>query len=243
VTHNRTARNGVAGMGVFGGGDNRVVGNVIADNADNGLFYGAGTIGGRVARNRITGSPSAGLVMDDAQFATVVHNRLAHNGDNVVVFGNGNTVRGNLIVDAAGCPDGCGFGVSVEGGTANIVAANRVLGTARDGVRVDTFAPEDLPTTGTVVLGNVVRGAGVDGISVGTETSNPVEGTRLDANRVRSSGDDGLDVRRAGSVVADNSANHNGDLGISAVPGVIDGGGNRAHGNGNPAQCAGVACS
>jgi hypothetical protein len=27
------------------------------------------------------------------------------------------------------------------------------------------------------------------------------------------------------------------------VPGVFDGGGNRAHGNGNPAQCVGVACS
>ena len=243
VADNRTARNGVAGMGVFGGGDNRVVGNVIADNADNGIFYGAGTIGGRVAQNRITGSPSAGLVMDGAEFATVVHNRLAHNGDNVLVFGNGNSVRGNLVVDATGCPDGCGFGVSVEGGTGNIVAANLVLGTARDGVRVDTFAPEDLPTTGTVVVGNVVKGASVDGISVGTETSNPVEATRIDANRVSRSGDDGIDVRRAGSVVADNSANHNADLGIFAVPGVIDGGGNRAHGNGNPAQCVGVACS
>jgi hypothetical protein len=39
------------------------------------------------------------------------------------------------------------------------------------------------------------------------------------------------------------TANDNGDLGIEAVAGVNDGGGNRASGNGNPAQCTGVACS
>ena len=31
-------------------------------------------------------------------------------------------------------------------------------------------------------------------------------------------------------------------LGIEAVFGVTDGGGNRAHGNGNPSQCTNVAC-
>jgi hypothetical protein len=35
----------------------------------------------------------------------------------------------------------------------------------------------------------------------------------------------------------------NGDLGIEAVLGVIDGGGNRAHANGNPLQCVGVICN
>jgi hypothetical protein len=34
----------------------------------------------------------------------------------------------------------------------------------------------------------------------------------------------------------------NGDLGIEAVPGVIDGGGNHAHGNGNPGQCTNISC-
>lgn len=243
VVRNRTSLNGVAGMGIFGGADNRVISNVVADNGENGIFWGEGTTGGRVANNNVSGNPEAGLVMDGGHFATVVHNRLAHNGDNVVVFGNGNSLRANLVVDDAGCPEGCGFGVSVEGGTGNIVAGNLVLGTARDGVRVDSFAPGDLPTTGTVVLGHVVKGAGVDGISVGTETSNPVENTRIDANRVSRSGDDGIDVRRAGSVLADNSANLNADLGIFAVAGVSDGGGNRARGNGNPAQCVGVVCS
>jgi len=49
-------------------------------------------------------------------------------------------------------------------------------------------------------------------------------------------------VRRAGTLLRANAANRNGDLGISAVAGVIDGGGNHAAGNGNPAQCEGVSC-
>jgi hypothetical protein len=49
-------------------------------------------------------------------------------------------------------------------------------------------------------------------------------------------------VRSASTTLTKNTANDNGDLGIEAVPGVIDGGGNRARGNGNPAQCLNVSC-
>jgi Right handed beta helix region len=51
----------------------------------------------------------------------------------------------------------------------------------------------------------------------------------------------GLEIHVAGAVVSRNRANRNGNLGIDAVPGTIDGGGNRASGNGNPAQCVGVS--
>ena len=43
--------------------------------------------------------------------------------------------------------------------------------------------------------------------------------------------------------LARNHANGNIDLGIEAGEGVTDGGGNDAVGNGDPRQCAGVACS
>jgi hypothetical protein len=35
----------------------------------------------------------------------------------------------------------------------------------------------------------------------------------------------------------------NTDLGIEAVPGVIDGGGNIAHHNGDPRQCINISCN
>ncbi len=39
-----------------------------------------------------------------------------------------------------------------------------------------------------------------------------------------------------------NRASSNFDLGIEAIAGVLDGGGNRAFGNGDPLQCMNVAC-
>jgi hypothetical protein len=52
-----------------------------------------------------------------------------------------------------------------------------------------------------------------------------------------------LTARGSGGEFADNRANNNADLGIQAVPGVIDGGGNTAFGNGNPLQCLNVVCN
>ena len=54
--------------------------------------------------------------------------------------------------------------------------------------------------------------------------------------------DDGIHIDATGTSVTDNTTNRNRDLGIQAVPGVIDGGGNTARGNGNPAQCENVLC-
>ena len=89
---------------------------------------------------------------------------------------------------------------------------------------------------------NIVRGAAIDGISLGTETDNAIPGARIEANQADGNGDDGIDVRRAGTLLRANTADRNGDLGISAVAGVIDGGANHAAGNGNVAQCTGVIC-
>ena len=68
-------------------------------------------------------------------------------------------------------------------------------------------------------------------------------GTLLKGNITTRNGDDGIDVDSPATTVTANVANGNTDLGIEAVTGVTDGGGNRARGNGNPAQCTGVRCS
>jgi hypothetical protein len=48
------------------------------------------------------------------------------------------------------------------------------------------------------------------------------------------SGDDGINVQSQTITLTHNRAMNNGDLGIEAVAGVIDGGRNLAHANGNP---------
>jgi hypothetical protein len=70
-----------------------------------------------------------------------------------------------------------------------------------------------------------------------------ITGTLLEANITTRNGDDGIDVESPATTITANLANDNTDLGIEAVAGVTDGGGNRASGNGNPAQCVGVRCS
>jgi hypothetical protein len=54
--------------------------------------------------------------------------------------------------------------------------------------------------------------------------------------------DHGVDVNSPKTKLTRNVARRNGDLGIAAVRGVIDGGGNKASGNGDPRQCTHVVC-
>jgi hypothetical protein len=87
---------------------------------------------------------------------------------------------------------------------------------------------------------NVVQGTlGGDGIVVSADSPGAV----LEKNKSFENADDGIDVDNPTTTLTKNVANDNADLGIEAIPGAIDGGGNKASGNGNPAQCVGVACS
>ena len=105
------------------------------------------------------------------------------------------------------------FGIFVSAGDANLVRRNTVTGQESLGAEVDDIAVASAATN-TLVQGNVVTGAN----------------------------DDGIDVDAPGTIIRANRARDNGDLGIEAVAGVIDGGGNRASGNGNPLQCLNVVC-
>jgi hypothetical protein len=53
---------------------------------------------------------------------------------------------------------------------------------------------------------------------------------------------DGFDVESRSAKLTKNRAMRNRDLGIEAVQGVIDRGGNKASGNGDPRQCTHVVC-
>ena len=90
-----------------------------------------------------------------------------------------------------------------------------------------------------VVARNRVHGAGHDGVTVEAEAKHLL----LRRNRASRSGDDGFAVKGSTTTLTENHARRNGDLGIKAVRGVRDGGGNTAHGNGDPRQCTNVVCS
>jgi hypothetical protein len=89
-----------------------------------------------------------------------------------------------------------------------------------------------------VVYRNYILGAGEDGVHVDNKTKH----TRLVRNHAIGAKDDGIDADDATTKLSGNQARHNTDLGIEAVRGVIDGGANKASGNGDPRQCTNIVC-
>jgi hypothetical protein len=173
----------------------------------------------------------------------VRENHVARNGNDIVVFESSDiTVARNLATDAVGCAacgEPTGYGIGIAGGSNDtLVSGNVVARTQKDGIGIADLGPGFSVPNRTALRGNVVRDAGADGVHVDARA----EGTVLERNRAVRAADDGFEVDSATAVLTGNRAFSNHDLGIEAVPGVTDGGGNRARLNGNPAQCTGVAC-
>jgi hypothetical protein len=168
-------------------------------------------------------------------------NRLSRNGVGIDVGGDENVIARNHVADSPLSEEGGGFGIFVAAGHDNVVAHNVVVRAARAGIRLSLIAEElggGPGAVNTVVRHNVLRGNG-DGIFV-LETA---ENTLIEDNLALASEDDGIDVDSRLTTLTRNHALHNGDLGIEAVFGVTDAGGNKARGNGNPAQCTNLACT
>jgi large repetitive protein len=115
----------------------------------------------------------------------------------------------------------------------NRITWNSVLENERDGISLTLFP------SANELLHNVVSRNGGNGIFIASDNV----GNVVRENLTNRNAGDGIHVDGPANTLTRNSANKNGDLGIEAVPGVIDGGGNHASGNGNPLQCLNVACS
>jgi parallel beta-helix repeat protein len=240
IERNTISANGLttdqAGLIVLDSSEIRIDTNTVFDNGDIGMFI-VGLGDSRVERNWVSRNPEAGMIVEGND-TEISRNRVSRNGDGMVVAGDGNAIAGNHVSDAVGCPDGCGFGISFEGGTGNLIAHNLVARTREAGIRVASFEPETPSAVDNVIRRNLVLRAGIDGVLVEAAATD----TLLERNIAIGAGDDGIDVDSAATTLTRNLSLRNGDFGIEAVAGVTDGGGNKAHGNGNPAQCLNVAC-
>ena len=236
------SRHHFVGIAVFASHETRIERSSFSGSGNQGIFVG-GSDDTRIARDFVSDQPFGGIVTEDSDRTMITGNRVVRNGEAIVVGGDENRVAHNVIEDALECEDGCGFGITVQAGSRNVIAGNHVARAARNGISVDNFDPA-APMTGTVIRGNVVRKAGIDGIAVATIADAPgvVTDTLVEDNIALGAADDGIDVDSAATTLTGNLARRNGDLGIEAVAGVTDGGRNKARGNGNPAQCANIAC-
>jgi parallel beta-helix repeat protein len=237
IEDNRAARNGGAGLVQSDSNDGRIEGNSFVSNGDGGLAL-VNSADNRVRGNLLARNVFAGILIE-ADRNDVSRNRALQDDNGIIVVGNENAIVHNRVSGPPGCSDDeCGFGISFEGGSGNLIADNTVVGSPVAGIRLADFVPDTPEAVHNFVRRNVVLNAGVDGILVEATATD----TLLEGNFARGAGDDGIDVDSPEATLTRNAANRNRDLGIEAVPGVTDGGGNRANGNGNPAQCTGVIC-
>jgi large repetitive protein len=236
IDHNSVRGTTGYAVPILGSSHNRVEQNVLygdkhgilLDCCDDNVFSG----------NRISQSGGS-IEIANARGNRVEENFLSDDGDGVIL-GNahGNRISDNWITGTGfGFPETGGFGVLLDGADHNLVQRNKVTGGRGPAIFITQLEAPSAPDH-DVISNNLATSKLDDGIRVDPDAT----ATLLERNTANSNGDDGIDVDAPGTTVTGNTANRNDDLGIEAVPGVIDGGGNKASGNGNPAQCLNVHC-
>src|SRR5215208_6635028 len=211
----------------------RIVNNSFRHNAHNGIRTAESN------RNVIQGNLTSrnglfGIELEMADRNLVRRNRSVRDGavGIYVAPGNRNVIARNRVSHVRR-GDEEGIGIEVDGGDHNVIARNSVRGSRHTGISVGFDV-----VVGNVVRRNHIRGAGEDGVHIDDKARR----TLVEGNHAFGAKDDGLDVNNSTTTLTRNEARRNGDLGIEAVFGVIDGGGNIARNNGDPRQCTNIFC-
>ena len=218
---------------------NRVERNVLYGN-DQGIAGSPGSDYNDFTGNRVSHNLGGGIGADGGTGNRLRENLIIDNGDGITVgLARQIEISGNVVKGSGtfGAPDTGGFGIILDGSDDATVHRNVVVGGRGPAIFVTSL---DNPETSdrNVISRNVANSTLYDGILVNADAS----GTLLRRNTANGSARDGIKVETKDTTLIRNTANRNHDLGIEAVLGVTDGGGNRAFGNGNPLQCINVAC-
>jgi parallel beta-helix repeat protein len=224
-----TAREG-DGVGVFDSDHVRILNSTFRDNAHTGIKP-VGSTNGVIKGNLVAHNGDEGFLMEGGDGFRIRHNRLVRNGAGITLGpGSHNLIAKNRVFRGRD-------GIRIEKGHGNLVAHNVVAHARRAGIRLGIKHPF-LGGAHNVVRRNRVRDSRVDGFVVVKKDRHSL----LTGNIAIGAGDDGFDIESPSTTLTKNLAARNRELGIEAVPGVIDGGGNKAHDNGDPRQCTNVVC-
>jgi parallel beta-helix repeat protein len=205
----------------------------------------------------------AGILLFQSNHNELSRNVLSRNGDGIsLAQSDANIIRRNVSSDS-----GSGVGL-FDGSSRNVIEHNVTNRNSDTGILLDGHADKnrikDNLASGNAFAGIAVGASDDNQVRHNITNRNPgggiavvdnAIGTVVEGNEANHNGaippgcvpdcpllDDGIHVDAPVTVLARNTANNNHDLGIQAVPGVTDGGGNRARGNGNPAQCTNIDC-
>ena len=208
--------------------------NVITGN-DQGIASSGGSDHNDFTRNRVSHNLGGAIGADDGTGNRMRENLITDNGDGITLgLARQTEIRGNIVRRSGffGDSETGGFGILLDGSDDSTVDGNVVVGGRGPAIWVTSL---DNPETSdrNVISRNVANSRVYDGIVVNADATD----TLIRRNIASGNAKDGIKVETTGTTVVRNTANHNHDLGIEAVLGVTDGGGNRAFGNGNPLQC------
>ena len=222
--------------------------------ADSGIgIYAEDSSATRIEGNEVTSSDAGVLLFREGSFNEVVGNSVSGAETGIFLAGFGSeALQHTLVADNRVFENVTGMLVAIP--RDSVIMRNHVTRNAAEGIieagirsRIDGNVVSGNGTFGIQVAGlstsseiidNRTWDNGGDGVFVGEGPG----GVSVTGNFSKGNADDGIDVERPNVTLTDNKAIHNGDFGIEAVPGVTDGGGNKAAGNGNPAQCLNVSC-
>ena len=200
----------------------------------------------KIVDNSIEDNPGPGIHIDSTD-NLIKQNRLARNGPSMLIDGDDNEVRHNRVVRGAGILVG-------PGRRQRDRRQSRLAGRRRPGGRGRKRQPrrpqcrDRCPRLRHPPRASAIRRLAVATTSsVGTWSNEaPMTGSaslrrtvdsRLRRNVAIRAGDDGFAIRSPTTKLVGNRALRNADLGIAAVRGVINGGGNVARHNGDHRQC------
>lgn len=218
------------GLGMFASRGNRIVDNRFSGNSLG--IHVEDSPNNLIKGNVISGQTEGPGILMQADRNEIRSNTCRRNGICILL------ARGNRNVIARNHVGGGGSGIGVENGHDNVVTRNVVVRVDQIGIQLGIRLPA-IGGASNVVRRNVVKGSGEDAFLVAKKDDHSV----LNHNIARRAGDDGFDIRSDSARLMNNRAFGNADLGIDAVQGVIDGGGNIARFNGDPRQCVNVACN
>jgi parallel beta-helix repeat protein len=219
------------GLGLFDSHRVRIIHNSFRRNAGDHAILMADSNNNLIKGNRLSRNGGEGILMGGGERNRITRNRLVRNEAGITLGpGSHNVVTRNHVSRGRD-------GIRIEKGHDNLLAHNVVAHARRAGIRLGIPHPF-LGGAHNTVRGNLVKGSRVDGFLVNAKD----EHSLLIHNTARGAGDDGFDIESRSAKLTRNKANRNGDLGIEAVRGVIDGGGNKANGNGDPRQCTHIVC-
>ncbi len=242
LRHNRlldiSSRNRVVGISLFRASRTQIQNSSGNHSFGPDAFAGLGVFNSdhvRVLHNSFRhNAGDHGMVVSESADNLIKGNRFSRNGGAglLIETGSHNVIKRNRVSRGR-------EGIRIEKGHDNLVADNVVSHARRTGIRLGILHPFIGGGADNVVRGNLVKSSRVDGFLVNAKDDRSL----LKHNTARGAGDDGFDIQSRTATLIGNRARRNHDLGIAAVRSVIDGGSNRASGNGDLRQCTNIVCS